>query len=99
MHKIFNYNYDILFDKCKEVLKELDIRIDSIDKKEGLIEASTASSILSWGEEISIKFQQVGNKQIKILVKSVSSAQLIDWGKNSKNEESILNKLLHKLQG
>jgi len=87
---IFNKNYDEVFDACLKALKELEINIETSDKENKTITGNAKASFLSWGENIQIIFEKINQYSTKIKVESSSVAQLIDWGKSSQNEESII---------
>ncbi len=74
------------------------MNIDNSSLNERYISASTNGSILSWGEEIDIKFEKISLNRTKILVQSQASAQLFSWGKNSGNERAIIETLDEKLK-
>lgn len=93
MQKTFNYSYNTTFEKCKQSLSALDISIDSEDKINGVIQASTGTSLLSWGENIHITIRRVDSEKTKVTVVSEATAQLISWGKNEVNAEKILLKM------
>lgn len=90
--RIFTKSYDTIFATCIDALQDLDIDISAQNKRAGIIHGETGTSLLSWGEEIKIKIQVAGNRT-KVIVKSEASAQLFSWGKNSSNEETILDKI------
>lgn len=89
MNKIFDLAPDEVFLMCKTALKNLEIKIDEI--KGNVIYASTKSTIWSWGETIEISVNTISTKKCRLDVVSKSKAQLIDWGKNEKNENMIIN--------
>ncbi len=97
MQKSFHKSINELFPICLDVLRKLEINIIYKNKSEGIITGETASSIWSWGESISIKLEKAGNNTV-VKVKSDSKAQLIDWGKNQRNEENILNTIAAKVR-
>ncbi|MEQ8624236.1 MAG: hypothetical protein RJQ00_05260 [Vicingaceae bacterium] len=86
-----NTNINSLYEVAEEALINLDINIDNWSFEEGIINASTKTSLLSWGEEITIRFRKVNLNQTKVEVTSISNAQLIDWGTNSENENGIID--------
>ncbi len=91
MQRTFNLGYATVFEKCTRALEDLEMRVKVKDKKKGIIQASTGSSLLSWGEDINITFHEIDSRKTKIIVESEASAQLITWGKNDTNARNIIN--------
>ena len=98
MEKTFNTQYSDGFNAAKKALKVLGFTLEYSDKKSGLIQASSSSSFLSWGEDIQIKISEINFEKTKIEVRSSSKAQLISWGKNSTNEEDIIQEIKNILR-
>lgn len=96
MKATFNSSYNEVFKACISVLDKLDILVEYSNKSKGIIQGKTRSTILSWGEEIELFINKKGIKTV-VKVKSDASAQLISWGKNSKNERDIINNLKKKI--
>lgn len=90
MEKTFKYSFEEVFGQCKKALNRLNININYSSKSDGLIQASTKGSILSWGEDIEIKVKFIENKLTKVIVESNATAQLFSWGKDSTNERNII---------
>lgn len=97
MQKTFNCGFNKAFEACKQALSDLNIDIDSSNKSDGVINASTGSSLLSWGEDIQILVDEINTNKTKVTIKSESQAQLISWGKNDKNREEIMSKISKRL--
>lgn len=97
MQRTFNRSYDEVYKACLSALKSLEIEIEYKSKNEGIISGETESTLWSWGESISIKIEQSG-RSVVVKVNSDSKAQLIDWGKNDRNEEKILTAIANKLR-
>ncbi len=68
------------------------MRIEETDKERGTIIASTETSFLSWGEDVSLVFKRNGSKT-EVIIDSVSPSQLISWGKNDTNEDNIIEEM------
>lgn len=96
MQKTFDAKYDRVYDSCTSALKDLNFAINSISKTNGSIKASSGVSIASWGEVVDIKVKRITPNRTAINVES-SSSQLIDWGKNSRNEVDIIDLISEKL--
>ena len=99
MEKTFSFPIELVFKKCRETLRELDINISYESKSKWIIQASTGASLFSWGEEVEITFKAIAASKTKVSVKSEASAQLFSWGKDSENETKILNALQKKVSG
>lgn len=93
MQKTFDKKYNKVFDACHQALEAMDIEVSSSNKSKGIIHASTGSSLLSWGEEIEIKIDDISEYKTRVTVKSETQAQLISWGKNDRNKEEIISKI------
>ena len=90
-----NSDYEKAFEKISEILNE-DEKIEKIEKnhKKGIIKARRGMSVLSRGENITIKIEQ-NNKGTNIYIKSEPSwpLQIIDYGKNYNNVYNLLKKI------
>ena len=98
MNETYTQKYNFIFDSCIQVLKDLRFDIEYKNADKGVIEASTKSSIFSWGENIIIKLEKNSNAGILVSVNSNAKAQIIDWGVNLKNEKIIMKKLTELLK-
>jgi hypothetical protein len=92
MEKIFRISQRDMFEAAKIALRALQMQIQYDDIKEGVIEANTSTSWLSWGEDIQIRIIKKASGTL-VRVKSTSKAQLLSWGTNSKNEEKIIQEI------
>lgn len=92
MQKKFNNNYRKVYDACENALINLGMSAEYKNREKGIISASSSTNIFSWGETIDITITAKGTSTI-VRVESESKAQLLDWGKNEKNEENILNEI------
>ena len=93
MQKTYNNSYDIVFDTCKKALQKLNFKTTYQSKKDGIIGASTGTSIFSWGETIDIKVKTASAGKITVTVESSAKAQLFSWGKDDTNEKEVLDTL------
>jgi len=88
---------DETFQKCVDLLKRCKtIKSVSPSKKEDfLISARTRASIVSFGEEITLHFQELTKGIIKIQISSKPAVPftLLDYGKNFRNVELIREKI------
>lgn len=97
MQKTFHNAFGEVFKTSLSVLRSLKIDVNYQNKTEGIISGETESTIWSWGELISIKLERKDNNTI-VKINSESKAQLIDWGKNEKNEERIMQTITNSLK-
>ena len=88
----YNVSYSKVFNSVLQIINELGLSKESINKDEGEIVAFTGSSLLSWGEKITIQLTKV-KKQTRVSVSSEPKAQLFDWGKSEENEKMIIVEL------
>ncbi len=93
MVETFDKSIDIVFESSIDALFELGFEIKYKNKKDGIIGASTGTSIFSWGESIDLSITKLGAVKTRVEVKSSSNAQLFAWGKNEENEKSVLETL------
>ena len=93
MRKKYNISYINLYKACLNALKRLAITIEYTDKNEGLIKGFTKASMLSWGENITIRLNRIDDHQTEIDIKSNVSSQLFSWGKDSMNENNIITEI------
>jgi len=88
--RMYSGNYREIFSRCLEVIDKCRWHVASYDENKGIIIARTGTSILSWGEEVTIRIFQEGNG-IMIEVISEPIAQFIDWGKSEENIRIFYN--------
>ncbi len=77
-------DYNEIFRRCLKAINKCGWNVVSYDENEGLIIGQTRSSILSWGEEVTIKITKKENGAM-VEVVSEPIAQIIDWGKSEGN--------------
>lgn len=80
-----------VFKICSLALRNLDIRIEEINRKEGYILGSTKGGLLSWGENIELNIKTINSNKTLVEIYSEAKAQIIAWGKNNKNIQDIYN--------
>ena len=85
-------NFIDIFNSCLNVIENLNWNISSSNDIDGIIEANTNVSLLSWGEDIEIRLQHM-NGIVSVIIYSDSPAQLINWGKNTNNVEKFFSLL------
>lgn len=91
--QVFNISYEQLFSATEKALIDLEMVVDEKSFDGQYILARTRSSLLSWGEHINISFELTEDRKVKVVIESKSSAQLIDWGTNDKNETRLMSQL------
>jgi Protein of unknown function (DUF1499) len=92
MTKSYKTGFDTAYKACLAALRRLEFSIEYKNKEKGLINASTPTSLFSWGEDIDVRIIQ---DQGKIVVECVSNArsQLFTWGKNEANMNNFFKEL------
>lgn len=84
---------EVAFDRCLDILSKTNqYTIKKEDRKAGKIELSSNVSMRSWGETISMSFQQItlDITQIEIMSSSRLKTTLFDGGKNKENVTSLI---------
>lgn len=79
---------DLLFDKLVEVLQTSGFNIVQTDKNAGKIFATSTLSFSSWGENIYIDLSENNNKTILNFC-SACLFQVVSWGKNERNYQTL----------
>ncbi len=75
------------------------MRIKAADPGAGRIAASKGITFKSWGENVSVLVEEDGPDRCRVTVESRVKAQLMDWGANKQNVESVLNAIALQLGG
>jgi len=96
MERLYKNNFDTVFESSVAALKLLKWSVSDANKKQGVISASTRLSIWSWGENFTIRIQEIDD-MVAVHVKSSAKAQLYTWGKNERNEQKFLDLLSDSL--
>lgn len=86
----FDFSRDIMFDKMLEVIKQSGFKIIKTNKENGDIFATTAMTLVSWGENIYISMEE-NNRKTTIDFCSACFFQVYDWGKNERNFKRFLS--------
>jgi len=89
----YSLSYDTVFEKAIDAVGACEWQITFADKSVGIISAKTPTSLLSWGDEVSIKVRKNDNNLIRIDVSAGTSRQMFDWGKNKGNIKKFYRKL------
>lgn len=88
--RMYSGDYKAIFDRCLKVVNKCGWNVSSHDESKGIIICRAGTTILSWGEEVSIHFSKQGNGII-VDVACEPVAQLIDWGKSEENIRTFYN--------
>lgn len=81
--KVFTASYDDVFSKSTQTLMALGWQVVSSSKEEGLIQARTPMTMLTWGDVVTVAVSK-SDQQVRVELTSASNQQ-VDWGKNSAN--------------
>ncbi len=68
-------------------------KFDWEDREQGVIKAHTGTSVFSWGEDITIKIEEMETGFVQVSVESDLKAQLVGWWVNEKNEKKFIQVL------
>ena len=77
-----------------EALKQLSMRVVSVDVTNGVIHAKVSSSLRSMGEDVTIRMEK-NDEGTLMAIRSACNyhGQKFDWGKNQKNISRIMDTL------
>jgi hypothetical protein len=98
MEKSIQQPFNVVYPKAKEAVARLGWTLEADNMGKGELEASTGTSLLSWGEQIEIKVTSINQSQTKVFVKSNVHSQIISWGKDDTNENEFIQTLLNLLE-
>jgi hypothetical protein len=87
--KTYDIDKALMFEKVKEVIQDSSFRLKGANEKTFEILATTRITFKSWGENLYIRFEEVGDQTI-MKVCSATFFQVISWGKNQKNCDDLL---------
>jgi hypothetical protein len=90
--KTFDIPKALMFEKVIEVITHSKFKLVEADQDRFEILAITSISFKSWGENLYIRFESVGNETIMKFC-SVTLFQIFSWGKNEKNYDDLLNEI------
>ena len=90
----------VVFDAAQRAIPTIKgMSVRSADPASGRIAASKGVSLRSWGENVSVVVEDDGPDRSRVKVESRLKAQLMDWGANKQNVESVLNAIALQLGG
>ena len=88
----FNYPQSTVMQALLQAIPGIKgMRVDQVDEAGGYIVAKAGASMASWGEKIPIQVTALSQSTCRVDMRSAVRAQLVDWGKNKKNIEAILD--------
>ncbi len=90
--KTFDIPKELMFEKIIEVITHSKFKLVEANNDTFEILAITSISFKSWGENLYIRFESVGNETIMKFC-SVTLFQIFSWGKNEKNYDDLLNEI------
>lgn len=88
--------FQTVFDTTISILPSLSMRVVSADPTQGLIVVSANMSLMSWGENVTIRMGTHDNVQTTVSVDSIAKV-LFTYGKNQRNVEKILDAISRAL--
>lgn len=91
----FALPYDSTLAWCLRALEINGVRIASVDRAAGVIQASKGMSLLSWGERITVSVRSLDTWQCSITVVSESAMplQFVNWGVHQGNLDHFFRTL------
>lgn len=90
MSKAYRHSPSAVKSACARTLRECGFTIE--ETKGAMIVASSAPSVLSWGERVVVRIEQ-DRHGTTVSVESSPTAQLFDWGKSKENVETFFSTL------
>jgi len=84
-----------VFVRCRDAIDKIGAKIEKVDDKPGIIEASTGISWKSWGEKILIQLAKQGDDKIEVQIHSRPrwKRTIVDYGKGRENLDKIVDQL------
>jgi hypothetical protein len=92
IEKVFDIPEELMFEKMIEVLDHSKFKLVEANKDNSEILAVTKITFKSWGENLYISFETIGDKTIMKFC-SVTFFQITSWGKNEKNYDDLLTEI------
>jgi len=90
--KSYDISRDLMFEKVIEVVNNSNFKLVETDNEKPEILAITTITFRSWGENLYIGFETIGNETIMNFC-STTLFQLYSWGKNEKNYNNLINEI------
>jgi hypothetical protein len=89
--RVYSASFDQVWGATIEAVANLGWAVEESDKASGLLTASAAASMLTYGDSITIRVVTQGD-QVSVRVASTSK-QAYDWGKGAKNIEKLYSSI------
>lgn len=89
--KKYDLTIDILFPKMIDVLQDSRFKVVKHDEEKGLILAISKMTWTSWGENIYVELEGLGDITI-VKFTSATIFGVYSWGKNKENYKTLLSK-------
>ncbi|MBI2706510.1 MAG: hypothetical protein HYX32_14650 [Actinobacteria bacterium] len=94
--RTFPAPYQAVFDAAARVLPTLNMKIISADPSQGILNVSANLSLLSWGENVTIRMGSHDNTSTTVSVESAAKV-LFTYGKNDRNITKIFEAIASAL--
>ena len=94
--KEFDIPKKLMFEKLVEVINDSKFKLVKSDKEKFEILAITTITWKSWGENLYISFDTIGDETIMKFC-SVTLFQIYSWGKNEKNYDDLIQEIENSL--
>jgi len=88
--KSYDIPKDLMFEKVIEVIDHSKFKLVETNKEKFEILAISTITFKSWGENLYVSFELSGNETVMKLC-STTLFQIYDWGKNEKNNITLIN--------
>ena len=90
--KSFDISKELMFEKIIEVINNSEFKLVEADKEKFEILAIANITFKSWGENLYISFETIGDETIMKFC-SATLFQIYSWGQNEKNYDDLLNEI------
>ena len=94
----YPYPYAAVFDVVVAVLPRLPATISGADPATGIVTATTGAGMRSWGERLTVTVWEPAPGSTSVTIRSQTTFQLVDWGKNKKNIDAFTTALASYLE-
>ncbi|HWC32889.1 MAG TPA: hypothetical protein VG709_07155 [Actinomycetota bacterium] len=98
--RTFAHPKTTVFDAAQRAIPTIKrMRVKQADAASGRLVVTKGMTLKSWGEDVSIVVEDDGPDGSRVRVASRVKAQLMDWGTNRQNVESVLDAIALQLGG
>jgi hypothetical protein len=95
---VFPQPRDRVYRALTEAIEEMPkLKVRDADPVRGHLDVAKAVSWRSWGEKITVDLSEPTAGQTRMKVRSAVRAQLVDWGVNRQNVETIIGATTQRL--